>query len=48
MRIRTIGVPVQDQEVALTFYTEKLGFIKNWIPAGWGAQMVDSRSPGRT
>jgi len=28
MRIRVVGIPVQDQEQALKFYTEKLGFIK--------------------
>ncbi|MFB9108736.1 VOC family protein [Flavobacterium gyeonganense] len=28
MRVKVIGIPVQDQEIALQFYTEKLGFIK--------------------
>ena len=28
MRVKIISVPVQDQEKALTFYTEKLGFVK--------------------
>lgn len=28
MRIRVLGIPVQDQEKALKFYTEKLGFVK--------------------
>ncbi|GAL83987.1 glyoxalase/bleomycin resistance protein/dioxygenase [Sporocytophaga myxococcoides] len=28
MKIRVISVPVQDQEKALKFYTEKLGFVK--------------------
>lgn len=28
MKVRGIGVPVLDQEVALQFYTEKLGFVK--------------------
>lgn len=28
MRVKVIGIPVQDQETALQFYTEKLGFIK--------------------
>ena len=28
MRVKVIGIPVQDQEKALQFYTEKLGFIK--------------------
>jgi catechol 2,3-dioxygenase-like lactoylglutathione lyase family enzyme len=28
MKVKVIGSPVQDQEKALKFYTEKLGFIK--------------------
>ncbi|WP_276381815.1 VOC family protein [Flavobacterium sp. H4147] len=28
MRVKVIGIPVQDQEIALQFYTVKLGFIK--------------------
>lgn len=28
MKVRIISIPVQDQAQALTFYTEKLGFIK--------------------
>lgn len=37
MRIRVIGIPVQDQEKALKFYTEKLGFVKKHdIPLGEG------------
>lgn len=28
MRVKVIGIPVQDQEKALQFYTEKLGFVK--------------------
>lgn len=28
MKVRVIGIPVKDQEKALQFYTEKLGFIK--------------------
>ncbi len=28
MRIRIVGIPVQNQENALIFYTEKLGFVK--------------------
>lgn len=35
MKVRTIGIPVLDQEKALKFYTEKLGFIKSKdIPVG--------------
>jgi len=28
MKVKVIGIPVQDQEKALKFYTEKLGFLK--------------------
>lgn len=28
MRVRVIGIPVLDQDQALTFYTEVLGFVK--------------------
>lgn len=28
MKIRVISIPVQDQEKALSFYTNKLGFVK--------------------
>lgn len=28
MEVKVIGIPVQDQEKALKFYTEKLGFLK--------------------
>lgn len=35
MRIRVIGIPVLDQENALKFYTEKLGFVKKVdVPIG--------------
>ncbi len=35
MRIKVISIPVQDQEKALKFYTEKLGFIKKIdVPLG--------------
>ncbi|MCM8568531.1 VOC family protein [Gramella jeungdoensis] len=35
MKVRTIGIPVLDQEKALKFYTEKLGFLKHKdIPVG--------------
>jgi catechol 2,3-dioxygenase-like lactoylglutathione lyase family enzyme len=37
MRIRIVSVPVHDQEEALKFYTEILGFIKKLdIPLGGG------------
>jgi catechol 2,3-dioxygenase-like lactoylglutathione lyase family enzyme len=28
MKVKVISIPVQDQEKALRFYTEKLGFVK--------------------
>jgi catechol 2,3-dioxygenase-like lactoylglutathione lyase family enzyme len=28
MKVKVIGIPVQDQEKALRFYTDKLGFLK--------------------
>lgn len=28
MKVKVIGIPVQDQQKALQFYTEKLGFVK--------------------
>lgn len=35
MRVSVLSIPVLDQEVALKFYTEKLGFIKKLdIPLG--------------
>jgi len=37
MRIRVVSIPVKDQEKALTFYTDKLGFVKKHdIPLGEG------------
>ena len=37
MKIKVVGIPVRDQEKALKFYTEKLGFVKkNDIPLGEG------------
>lgn len=35
MKVKVIGIPVQDQEKALEFYTEKLGFVKKVdVPLG--------------
>jgi len=35
MKVKVIGVPVLDQENALKFYTEKLGFVKKFdVPLG--------------
>ena len=37
MKVKVISVPVQDQEKALQFYTEKLGFVKKIdVPLGDG------------
>ncbi len=37
MKVTLMSIPVRDQEKALKFYTEKLGFIKNKdIPLGGG------------
>ena len=30
MKVRVISIPVQDQDKALQFYTEKLGFVKKF------------------
>ena len=35
MKVKVIGIPVQDQEKALQFYTDKLGFVKKVdVPLG--------------
>jgi lactoylglutathione lyase len=40
--IRTVGVPVVDQEQALTFYVETLGFEKRLdVPMGGGARWIE-------
>lgn len=31
MKIKVVGIPVRNQEKALRFYTEKLGFVKKEI-----------------
>lgn len=46
MRIRLESVPVTDQDHALRFYTEKLGFVKKQdIPMGHGARFLTVVSP---
>ncbi len=46
MRISVTSVPVQDQEQALKFYTEKLGFVvKRDIPLGGDARWLTVVSP---
>ena len=46
MKIRTVSIPVPDQEKALVFYTEKLGFVKKHdIPLGGGNRWLTLVSP---
>ncbi|NNE29184.1 MAG: VOC family protein [Saprospiraceae bacterium] len=46
MKIKTLSVPVGDQQKALEFYTEKLGFQKNQdIPLGGGNRWLTVVSP---
>ena len=45
--VRTIGVPVTDQDRALEFYVEKLGFEKRTdAPFGEGERWVEVAPPG--
>jgi catechol 2,3-dioxygenase-like lactoylglutathione lyase family enzyme len=45
MKIRLVSIFVDDQDKALTFYTEKLGFVKKHdMPAG-GARWITVVSP---
>lgn len=49
MRIRVVSVPVSDQEAALKFYTEKLGFEKKLdIPVGGGNRWLTVVSADET
>ena len=46
MKITLISIPVRDQEKALRFYTEKLGFIKKLdTPLGGGNRWLTLVSP---
>ncbi len=46
MRVRAISVPVMDQEKALQFYTEILGFqIRHDIPVGGGNRWLTVVAP---
>ncbi len=46
MKVTAISIPVRDQEVALKFYTEKLGFLKKRdIPLGGGNRWLTLVSP---
>ena len=45
--IRTIGIPVVDQEKALAFYVDKLGFETRLdVPMGEGARWIEVAPPG--
>ena len=52
MKVTIISIPVRDQEQALQFYTEKLGFLKKKDePVGGGNRWLTlgfERGPGRT
>jgi catechol 2,3-dioxygenase-like lactoylglutathione lyase family enzyme len=46
-QVRTIGVPVADQDRALAFYLEKLGFEKRLdVPYGKGERWIEVAPPG--
>lgn len=46
MRVTLISIPVRDQEKALKFYTEKLGFVKKKdAPLGGGNRWLTVVSP---
>ena len=45
--VRTIGVPVRDQDRALQFYTAQLGFEKRLdVPYGEGKRWIEVAPPG--
>lgn len=45
--IQTVGVYVRDQDAAVDFYTNKLGFeVREDIPAGEGARWIEVAPPG--
>ena len=47
--VRTVGVPVTDQERALAFYCGTLGFEKRLdVPMGHGARWIEVAPPGAT
>jgi lactoylglutathione lyase len=46
-RVRTIGVPVRDQDKALEFYTTILGLDKTLdVPLGSGRRWIEVSAPG--
>ena len=47
--IRTVGVPVADQDRAVAFYVDTLGFDKRLdVPMGDGARWIEVAPPGAT
>jgi lactoylglutathione lyase len=47
--VRTVGVPVADQDRALAFYVDTLGFEKRFeFPMGGGARWIEVAPPGAT
>lgn len=47
--VRTVGVPVSDQDRALEFYVAKLGFDKRLeAPLGGGRRWIEVAPPGAT
>ena len=47
--VRTVGVPVSDQDRALKFYVDKLGFEKRLeAPMGAGKRWIEVAPPGAT
>jgi lactoylglutathione lyase len=47
--VRTVGVPVTDQDRALTFYVEKLGFeLRLDVPVGGGKRWIEVAPAGAT
>ena len=47
--VRTVGIPVTDQDRALEFYVEKLGFAKRLdVPFGDGKRWIEVAPPAAT
>lgn len=47
--VRTVGVPVVDQDRAVGFYVDKLGFEKRLdVPIGEGKRWIEVAPPGAT
>ncbi len=47
--VRTVGVPVTQQDRALEFYVDRLGFEKRLdVPMGQGARWIEVAPPGAT